>query len=492
MLARFGRRADLRRFRRRLDDSGIATTDIRYPFFFPTALRLARRHPQRLHVDWPAWEKKGELEAILHLLVPYAESPAIDEYVLTPRRWLELFRGPQEADGAFLALRFGAMAGDSFVRETSYDRLSPALHLAGDATTPSRTEARAPVARIAWQTTALDHGRPDLTRAVRAIPVGARALDRREGARYIEMARDAMVTRSRDLDAFSWADPEDVRLVACDDGLAFALLGVAPRAPAAARIGLRRADAQERRADRLRAGLVALRLGRDRLQRLRDLSAAPKRRRSSRACWRWPIASSERTPSRSTPTSSDTSAITRASLRGPGGSTPSSASARATPRSCPSRSARSRRSGATRSTAPTSQRSTGWRARTSSFRSVRREESRSARSRRAGSASASRATWPSGSAPTGSAASPQPSARRRNSAAFAPFAGWSAGERLAWRRWSPLLIAIPGIERWSAAERRAAGEVARAKGGRRESDFVHAFDAHPKLRRALLALATPD
>src|SRR5678816_1330533 len=112
MLARFGRRGDLRRFRRRLDDSGIAGTDIRYPFFYPTAVRLAKLFPRLLHVDWPAWEKKGELEATLHLLVPYAETPAIDELVLTPRQWIELFRGPQEAGGAFLARRFAALAGD--------------------------------------------------------------------------------------------------------------------------------------------------------------------------------------------------------------------------------------------------------------------------------------------------------------------------------------------------------------------------------------------
>ena len=48
---------------------------------------------------------------------------------------------------------------------------------------------------------------------------------------------------------------------------------------------------------------------------------------------------------------------------------------------------------------------------------------------------------------------------------------------------------LPGIERWSAAERRAAAAVIRAKGGRRESDFVLAFDQHRKLRRAIVALA---
>ena len=67
--------------------------------------------------------------------------------------------------------------------------------------------------------------------------------------------------------------------------------------------------------------------------------------------------------------------------------------------------------------------------------------------------------------------------------------GWSAGERLAWRRWAPLVCILPGLSRWSAAERRALAAVVRAKGGRRESDFVLRFDAHAKLRRAIRALA---
>jgi len=65
-------------------------------------------------------------------------------------------------------------------------------------------------------------------------------------------------------------------------------------------------------------------------------------------------------------------------------------------------------------------------------------------------------------------------------------ARWSVGERLAWRRWAPLLLLLPGLERWSAAERRELVEVVRAKGGQRESEFVLRFDAHRRLRQALV------
>jgi hypothetical protein len=72
--------------------------------------------------------------------------------------------------------------------------------------------------------------------------------------------------------------------------------------------------------------------------------------------------------------------------------------------------------------------------------------------------------------------------------------GRSADERGAFERWAPLIALLPGIDSWSAAQRRALLAVALAKGGRRESDFVRAFDAHQPLRRALRALIqrTPE
>ena len=58
---------------------------------------------------------------------------------------------------------------------------------------------------------------------------------------------------------------------------------------------------------------------------------------------------------------------------------------------------------------------------------------------------------------------------------------WPAGERLFWERWAPLVALLPGLDRWSPAERLDLAAIIRAKGGRRESDFVARFDAHPRL-----------
>jgi hypothetical protein len=69
------------------------------------------------------------------------------------------------------------------------------------------------------------------------------------------------------------------------------------------------------------------------------------------------------------------------------------------------------------------------------------------------------------------------------------FAGWNASERQAWSRWAPLVMTLPGVGRWSTAERRALVEIVRAKGGRREDAYTRKLDVHSKLRRVLRALA---
>ena len=67
---------------------------------------------------------------------------------------------------------------------------------------------------------------------------------------------------------------------------------------------------------------------------------------------------------------------------------------------------------------------------------------------------------------------------------------WADGERLWWQRWSPLVLLLPGVSKWSPAELAALVAVVRAKGGRRESDYVRLLDAHRKLRASLRKLAT--
>jgi hypothetical protein len=71
-------------------------------------------------------------------------------------------------------------------------------------------------------------------------------------------------------------------------------------------------------------------------------------------------------------------------------------------------------------------------------------------------------------------------AEARDRLGLASLAGWGEGERLALERWAPLVLLVRAG---------ALVEVIRAKGGRRESEFVRRVDHHPRLRQAILTLA---
>jgi hypothetical protein len=66
---------------------------------------------------------------------------------------------------------------------------------------------------------------------------------------------------------------------------------------------------------------------------------------------------------------------------------------------------------------------------------------------------------------------------------------WPEPERAAFSRLSPLVLLLPGLERWTAPERRDLGRIMRAKGATCEADYARRVMRHPKLRKALLRLA---
>jgi len=519
ILDRFAARADLRRHRARLADSGIAGTEIRFRFFSAMALWLAERWPRQLVVDWNAFEHRDRIETFLPLLALGAEQPGLDEYDLGLRGWVRALAGSEADEAAFLVRRFHAMAASSEVIEKLWDELDPPLVLrplvapapdsresdatsAGDGVqrdrrtqrsaspppTPSRTLALAPRAPRALQTRPISRVRPDLRTELDRSPLAVRECSRAEGAALIDLARGAMATRSRDLDAFSYGDPADVRLVDWGDGLAFACVGVLPRRrllleSVYAFLTLRNrvpigyvlnsalfgsAEIAYNVFDTYRgaeAGVVYAKV----LAMVRHLFGADTftifpyqlgdgndEAIDSGAWWfyrKFGFAPRDRA----------TSALVRAEE------------------------ARMRRRPAHRSSNATLRRL----ARENLYFSLGAErDDVIGRIDLAGVGLAVTHFLAANWGPDRARAERECTfeAARLLAADVASWRG-AASEREAWTRWAPLVCILPGIERWSRSEKSALVTVIRAKGGRREDDFVRAFDAHAPLRAAIAGIA---
>jgi hypothetical protein len=228
MLARFRRRGDLHRHRRALADTGIVGTNIYYSFFWPTACWIVKRFPDCLTINWPKFTNKNKLEDLLAILQPYSESLAFDILSFSPREWLNRLKGEGETDATFLIRRFKAFRANSFAREKLYEDLDVPMRLAPGPGTPTRTGAKLPGIPAVFQTQPLSRVRPNLRHQIRKPPLRVRSLSPREGQRMIDAAVAAMITRSRALDAFDYGDRNDVRLVDCGQGLQFACIGQIP------------------------------------------------------------------------------------------------------------------------------------------------------------------------------------------------------------------------------------------------------------------------
>ena len=500
-LAAFARRADVRARHARLADSGIAGADIRFAFFAPTARRLAARWPERLELDWTAFDEPGALEDWLPQLAHDAEVPGLDEYDYGLRGWLARLKPAGEADGAFVARQLSARLADDAVFERVHDGLGLPYRLRGDGgtpsglkpargaaaqsegPTPSRTLARWPVRAIQFQHGPFA-GRPDLAAA--AAPRSIRTLSPRDGERALALTTDAMVTRSRDLDVFAWGDVRDVRHVDCGDGLSFLMIGALPERRLLLEsvygfltlkngvpIGYVLTSALYRSAE------IAFNV----FDTFRGAEAGPvygKVVGMIRALF-----------------GTETFTIYPYQLG-------------------------DHNDEAIESGAWWFYQKLGFRPRARAARTLmQRELARMQRTPgyRSGAAvlrklARTNLYWSSGPArddvigelPLASAglavtamimqrfggdralAAARCEREARKLLGVRSSTSWSAGERLAWRRWAPLVTLLPGVSRWSAAQRTATVGIIRAKGGGREDAFARAFDAHPRLGAALASL----
>ncbi len=228
-LDEFANRPDLRRHRERLADSGIEGTPIHYRFFWPQAMWLAERWPKRLTLDRDDPEPLPRLREALALLAGPAEGEAIAKLRWSVPALIDYLKSTAETDAAFVLRRLAATPGDDRTRERLHDAIDVTYRLEHGVDGPSRARRCLPVTQVQFRTTPPDRGRPDLRVTIPLPPRRVRQLPAEAAARMIESAREAMVTRARELEVFSWASSDDVHFVDDGDGLAFVFIGLRPQ-----------------------------------------------------------------------------------------------------------------------------------------------------------------------------------------------------------------------------------------------------------------------
>ncbi len=228
LLESFARRADLRAHRAALADSGIAGTDIRYRFFAGQAQWLAAHWPGQLRLDRSDAEAEARIATALPTLLTRCEATALAELKLPGYDAIDRLRGADASDAVFLLRRIAAMPGDGFTREAFSDAVDASYLLSPGPGTPSRSTAHFAAAPVVWRRQAPPRARPELRAELARPPRAVHRLPLHDAQALIDLARAAMVTRARSLEAFSFAAAGDAWWVDDADGLAYAFFGVQP------------------------------------------------------------------------------------------------------------------------------------------------------------------------------------------------------------------------------------------------------------------------
>ncbi len=490
MLVAFADRGDLRQHRAALLNSGIAGTTTRHAFFPATALWLAERWGPHLSITWRDFEKQDRLDQALPRLALYCETPGLDECAFPLREWINRLKAPHETDAAFVLRRLAQVRMKPAVRETMLEDFEMPLQLSAGPGTPARTREVYADAAIAFQSRALKRTYPSPRDMAARAPKSIRAVEPRQAQALIELARAAMASRGRELEAFVYADRNDVRMVNCGGGLQFAYIGMTP---------------DRRFLLETLYGFLMLKngmlVGYGTNMGLFNSSEVAFTvfdtfRGAEAAQWYGHMVGIARRMF-----NTDTFVVDTYQLG-------------------------EENDDAIQSGAWWFYQRLGFRPREAGLRRIMRRELQRMKTKpsyRSSAATlrklASANLFLDPAKPRDDVFGVLPLAnvglritqylaerfgfdRRKAERTCAREAAellgvrsvrsFSPGERLAWRRWSPLILILPGIKRWPRKDQKALVAVVRAKGGRRESDYLLRFDRHPRLRRAIRALAMTE
>jgi hypothetical protein len=230
LLRTFGARVSRlgRRGVARLHDTGIAGSRIEYPFGLPLSRWLAARLGRDADIGWAALRDTEKVAEALDLLVSPSERDAFSEGGFTVRRWLDVARaGRHLTDLQVLIEAFDRAPLAPELRDWLYESLGVPVRARLGAARVSRTLAKQPVERPVFPRATLRRSGVDVVREV-VRPLALRRAGPTLAQELIETARIAMVTRSRELYAFSYPNTEDVLVGEAGRGMRVALIGLQP------------------------------------------------------------------------------------------------------------------------------------------------------------------------------------------------------------------------------------------------------------------------
>jgi hypothetical protein len=209
--------------------SGIAGTQMEDTLSFDVARWLVGRMPGKLEIAWENYEPGRELGTTGPRLIPLLEDDAYVEADTPWRRWLHAATGKNKSTAAWLIERFQQLPLTPTEKAELYESLRVPLRWDLGNSTITRTRNRKPVRSIFYHDAPLiSRSEVSLADELARPPVHMTQLSPRQGHEVMEMIREVMLVRYRELYGTTLGDPASVVRVEAGRGVSIYLWNLPP------------------------------------------------------------------------------------------------------------------------------------------------------------------------------------------------------------------------------------------------------------------------
>jgi len=221
------RKADLALFDNE-EAGGVAGTALSSRLGYEEVRWLAARFPGRLSIDWSEFEREAQLGATLPRWIPLLEDEANVEAEVPYLEWLRKAAGGEKRELAWLLERFEQLPLTIEQKSELFTALDLLIHWELGDSPISRTHARRAVKTIFFQRKPLIRRKDVSLAAELATPIGTEKLSEREGQKIVDMCREVLSVRYRELWGTTRGDARQVVRADVGRGVEIFLWGLPP------------------------------------------------------------------------------------------------------------------------------------------------------------------------------------------------------------------------------------------------------------------------
>jgi hypothetical protein len=212
-----------------LEVSGIAGTTMQDALGFDLARWLVKRLPGKVEIAWNDFDEERALCAVWPRLMPLLDEDALAEANIPWRRWLYSAQGSRSNNPAWLIERFDNLPLSELEKARLYDSLHIPIRWSLENSRLSRTRNSRPARRVFY------HDGPLIARQSVSLatelarrPPSLNRLSQNEGAAVMDLIREVMLVRYRELYGTTLGDPRSVVQAEVGRGVSIYLWNLPP------------------------------------------------------------------------------------------------------------------------------------------------------------------------------------------------------------------------------------------------------------------------